>query len=142
MQREDYDAYLSCFNARDYEGVLSYFTDDCEVVFAGYCFKGHRAVRDFYAFFHRHVDERITVNRFLADDETIALEVVVRLEGKGGLTPEMLEKMGLSRLFVLEKGQVLEVPQFIHYHLQAGKFAKALCAVFDPPAETITRMGA
>lgn len=140
MNRDQFDAYLAAFNRRDYDAVLSQYTQDGEIVFAGYAFKGHQAVRDFYAFFHAHVDERINVQRFVADDHTVVLEATVRLEGKSALTSGMLEAKGLGNLFQLEKGQVVEVPQFIHYHLRDGKFAKALCAIFDVPQKTITAL--
>lgn len=140
MQLSDYHAYLACFNNRDYNGVLSYFTEDAEIVFAGYCFKGHQAVRDFYAFFHSNVDEQISVTRFVSGDDTVAIEATVRLEGKSDLTQAMMEKKGLGRLVVLRRGQIVDLQQFIHYHLREGKFSKALCSIFDKPVETITSL--
>ena len=136
MTREDYENYLRLFNARDYDGVLDHFTDDAVVEFAGFAFEGRQMVRDFYAFFHAFVDERITLHRFLSDDQSVALEATVRLDGKADLTEDILEARGLKGLFTLNKGQVLEVPQFIHYHLRDGKFAKALCAVLIPAHTT------
>jgi ketosteroid isomerase-like protein len=132
VNQQDYENYLRLFNARDYDGVLDHFTEDAEVEFAGFAFQGRQVVKDFYAFFHDLVDERITLHRFLSDEHTVALEADVRLEAKADLTEDLLEARGLKGLFTLQKGQVLEVPQFIHYHLRDGKFAKALCAVFTP----------
>mgnify|MGYP000691736561 CR=1 FL=1 len=37
------------------------------------------------------------------------------------------------KLTPLSVGQAAEIPQFIHYHLENGKFTRALCAVFEPP---------
>ena len=141
MTREEYENYLRLFNARDYDGVLDHFTDDAEVEFAGFAFKGREVVKQFYAFFHAYVDERIELHRFLSDEHTVALEATVRLEAKADLTEEMLRERGLAGLFTLRKGQVLEVPQFIHYHLQDGKFARAMCAVFTPSHTTYTSLG-
>lgn len=138
MTREDYENYLKLFNAKDYEGVLEHFTDDCEVVFAGYCFAGKQAVRQFYAFFHAHTKETISLQRYLSDGDTIALEAVVRLEGMETVTPEMMAERGLHRLVAVPKGHVVEIPQFIHYHLEGGKFKKALCSIFEPGTEIIT----
>lgn len=138
MDRAGYERYLSLFNAKNYEAVLEHFTDDCEVVFAGYCFKGKQPVRDFYAFFHAHTKETITLQRFLANEDTIALEAVVQLEGLVDITPQMLAERGLDRLVGLPKGQVVELPQFIHYHLESGKFKRALCSIFEPPTDVIT----
>lgn len=61
-------------------------------------------VKDFYAFFHGAVDERITLHRFLSDEQTVALEATVRLEAKTDLTEDMLEARGLKGLFTLQKG--------------------------------------
>ena len=133
MDRDKYANYLRLFNARDYDGVLEHFTEDADVEFAGYAFKGKQAARDFYAFFHEVVDERITLHRFVSDKDTVALEADVRLEAKADLTEEMLAARGFGGLVTLTRGQVIEVPQFIHYHLRDGKFAKALCTVFVPP---------
>lgn len=141
MNEAQYRAYLGLFNARDYDGVLAHFVPDCEVVFAGYGFRGHDVVREFYAFFHDHVDEQISLTRFHGGTETVALEAVVRLEGKKDLTAEMLDEKGLGRLFALARGQVIEVPQFIHYHMRDGKFAKALCAIFEPGRDIVTKLG-
>jgi hypothetical protein len=138
MDRADYENYLALFNSRDYDAVLEHFTDDCEVVFAGYCFKGKQPVRDFYAFFHAHTKETITLQHFLAGEDMVALEAVVRLEGIEDMTPKMLEERGLSRLVGLPSGGSIELPQFIHYHLENGKFKKALCSIFEPPTDFIS----
>ncbi|MGX7896012.1 nuclear transport factor 2 family protein [Tsuneonella sp. HG222] len=140
MDRAGYEKYLGLFNAKNYDAVLDHFTDDCEVVFAGYCLKGKQAVREFYKFFHSVTKETITLQRFLAGEATVALEAVVRLEGIADSTPDMFAERGLGRLFALAKGQVIEVPQFIHYHLENGKFKKALCAIYEPPSDTITHL--
>lgn len=141
MQREAYDAYLACFHSRDYGRVLEHFTDDCEVDFAGYRFKGHNAIGDFYAFFHEYVDERILVTRFVSDGRTIALEANVRLEGIGELTAELLASKGFDRLVTLGKEQIVELPQIIHYHLRDGKFDKVFCTIVELPMKTISAVG-
>lgn len=135
MDRTAYDRYLAAFNARDYETVLSHFAEDgaFEVVFAGYAFRTREAVRAFYRLLHAHVDERITVHRYLSDDAMVAMEAEVRLEGIADLTSERLAAEGLSRIHPIAAGQVITLPQFIHYHLNGeGKIVRALCAVFEP----------
>lgn len=137
MDRAAYDRYLAAFNARDYEAVLDHFAADgaFEVVFAGYAFRSRDAVRRFYRFLHAHLDERITVNRYIAADRMVAMEADVRLEALTDLTPAMLAAEGLDRIHPLAKGQIVTLPQFIHYHLDgAGKIVRALCAVFEPAA--------
>jgi len=135
---EQYLAYLDLFNARDYDGVLSHFHDDAEIAFAGLALRGHRAIRDFYSFFHAHVDETISLSRFLSDDGTVALEATVRLEARHDLTAEMLAAKGLERLVALERGDVVEMRQFIHYQVVDGRFSRADCAVLEPVGRIIT----
>lgn len=142
MNLEQYCAYLELFNARDYDGVLSHLHHDAEIVFAGMALRGHQAVRDFYAFFHAHVDETISLNRFLGNDDMVALEGTVRLEARRDLTAEMLAAKGLERLVALKQGDVVEMRQFIHYHLTEGRFSGAECAVLEPVGKVITSVPA
>lgn len=132
MTRNDYEVYLQNFNARNYQGVLDYFADEFEVIFAGYCLNSRQQVLDFYTFLHAYLKEEIRITRYVSDADTIALEAVVRLEGIKTLPAEVLKEKGFERLVGLEPGQVVELPQFIHYHLKDGKFSRAYCAMFEP----------
>jgi len=129
MNRDQYDAYLAFFNGRNYDGVVSHFNLDAIVAFADVRLQGHDAIRRFYGFFHDYVSEQIRVDRFLGDDESVMLEATVRIEAKKDLTQEILLQEGYPSLVPLSKGQVVEIPQFIHYHLKGGKFSTALCAM-------------
>jgi SnoaL-like domain len=133
MDRDAYDRYLRMFNARDYDGVLSHFADHFDLVFAGYRFTTKAEVRDFYAFLHTYVNESVDVQHFMSTQDMIVLEAEIRLEGLADLTPDLLARRGLSRIHPLTKGQVVRIPQFIHYHLKDGKIVKALCAIYEPP---------
>ncbi len=129
MDQEKYDAYLAHFNSRNYDGVVSHFNPDATVAFADVILQGHDEIRRFYGFFHDYVSERIHVDRFLADDQSVMLEATVRVEAKKDLTQEILAQEGYPSLVPLGKGQVIELPQFIHYHLKDGKFSTARCAI-------------
>ncbi len=133
MERKAYDEYLAKFNARDYHGVLSYFAEEFEVSFAGYSLRSRAEVLNFYRFLHTYVQEHIVIDRFLSDERTLVLEARVKLTGVRPLTPGIAKSAGFERLAAPPVGQSLEIPQFIHYHLEGGKFVKALCAVFEPP---------
>ena len=132
MDRQTYDGYLAKFNARDYDGVLDYFAQDFEVSFAGYSLRSRAAVLDFYRFLHSYIKETIVIDRFLSDDRTLVLEARVQLEGIRELTFEDAKRAGFERLAAPPPGVSLVIPQFIHYHLEGGKFVRALCAVFEP----------
>jgi hypothetical protein len=129
MDRQAYEGYLAKFNARDYEGVLTYFADDFEICFAGYTLRGRADFHRFYGFFHDYVSESIVVDAAATSDDLFAIECRVRLEGKRDLTPELLAAQGLERIFPLQAGQVVEMNQFIHYRMKRGKFVKVTCAV-------------
>ena len=137
MERATYESYLAAFNARDYDRVLSFWDDGAvEVAFAGYAFRSKQAIRDFYGFFHDYVREEIAIHHYVANDRMIALEATVRLTGIKPLTPSLLAPQGLDGLATPDVGQVIEIPQFIHYHLRDGRFATAVCAVSGPVTAT------
>jgi hypothetical protein len=129
MNRADYDRYLACFNARDYDGVLSFWAEEFDLAFAGYHFRNKAEVKAFYAFFHQYANESVRVTAWVDSPGMVALEAVVRLEGIRELTLQVLEAQGLGRLVPLQVGQVVEIPQYIHYHLRDGLIVRAGCAV-------------
>jgi hypothetical protein len=133
MDRSTFDAYLSCFNRRDYDGLLRFWSEDFTVAFAGYTFRGARDFIGFYRFLHHYVAESIAVDEFLSNDRLVVLEARVRLEGRVNLTPEILKTAGYERIVPVPVGQVVEIPQFIHYHLEGGKFASVVCAISAEP---------
>lgn len=129
MTRSEFEAYLTCFNARDYEKVHSYFTDDFVLKFAGYTISGKEDFKRFYQFFHSYVNEKIFLRQFAGDDENVIIDVAVRIEGKKALTPEVLKENGYERLVVVDRGDVVEIPQFIHYRIENGKFREIHCLI-------------
>ncbi len=129
MNRATYDRYLACFNARDYDGVLAFYAEEFVLEFAALRFTTREQVKQFYAFLHAHLDESIQVTAFVGDAQFVALEGIVRIEGKMNLTAEALAEAGYPGLFPLAKGQVFHIPQFIHYHLRDGRIVRAACAV-------------
>ena len=132
MDRVAYDQYLKQFNARNYEAVLAYYAPRFEITFAGYSLRSREAVRAFYTFLHQYVRESIVVHAFVSSSSMVCLEARVRLEGLRPLTPQAARDAGFERLMVPAVAEVVEIPQFIHYHLEDGKIVKALCAVFEP----------
>ena len=132
MNRAQYADYLIKFNARDYEGVLAYYAPDFDIVFAGYRLRGRGEMLRFYGFFHQYVRESIVIDGFASSDELVAVQARVRLQGLKDLPAEVLRAEGFERLVGLPAGAVVEIPQFIHYRLNAqGQFTKAECAVFE-----------
>ncbi|MBN2339582.1 MAG: nuclear transport factor 2 family protein [Acidobacteria bacterium] len=128
MKREEFDLYLERFNSRDYAGFLDYFADAFEMVHVAGSLKSREAVMKFYDFLHAYIKESVIVDRFVSDEHTIALEARVRIEGVKELTPEAVAASDYPRLKPLAVGQSAVIPQFIHYHLENGKFVKVVCA--------------
>ena len=133
MERRIYDDYLRKFNARDYDGFLAFWDDhDVEISVAGTSLRSKDQIRKFYAFLHAYLREEIILKKYISSDEMIALEATVRITGLQALTAETLQAQGLRGFLPLAAGQVVDIPQFIHYHLRDGKITKALCAIFQP----------
>ncbi len=128
MTREEFDVYLKKFNSRDYEGFLDYFADEFEMVHVGGSLKSREAVMKFYDFLHVYIKETVMVDRFVSDEHTIALEARVQIQGVKELSPETVAASDYPKLNPLTVGQTAVIPQFIHYHLENGKFVKVVCA--------------
>ncbi|MBN1907567.1 MAG: nuclear transport factor 2 family protein [Deltaproteobacteria bacterium] len=128
MTREEFDVYLKKFNGRDYDGFLEYFADDFEMIHVGGSFKTRESVKKFYAFLHNYIKESVIVDRFVSDEYNVVLEARVQIEGVKELTPEAVAASDWPKLTPLKVGQKALIPQFIHYHLEKGKFKKVVCA--------------
>jgi hypothetical protein len=131
IDRQAYDSYLRLFNARDYVGVLSWFAPEFEIRFGGYRLTTAAEVIRFYTFLHAHLNEQILVDRFLSDEHTVVLEARVQLTGTKAISAQAAKAAGFERLLTPPVGQTIEIAQFIHYHLEGGKFKRALCAIAD-----------
>lgn len=128
MTREEFDEYLKKFNSRDYKGFLDYFADTFEMIHVGGSLKSREAVMQFYNFLHAYIQEKVIVDRFVSDAHTIALEARVQIQGVKELSPETVAASNYPKLKPLTVGQTAVIPQFIHYHLENGKFVKVVCA--------------
>ena len=129
MNRADYEQYLACFNARDYDGVLRFWAPRFEASFAGVVLRDGADLRRFYAFLHSYLDERISVLDFVGDEQVVALRALVRVEGKRELTREALVAAGYGGLHPIQPGQVIEMQQLIMYRLEGGRFGKVYCGL-------------
>lgn len=134
MDATAYDRYLRLFNARDYEGVLTHFAPDFEICITDQIrLRGGDEMRRFYAFLHDHLEERIEIERFAASTTLTAVEARVCLRCTRALTAEALAAQGLAGMFPMAEGDTLEIPQILHYHLQAdGRITRVVCVVVMP----------
>lgn len=129
MTREDYERYAAAFNARDYDAVFDFYAENPRMAFFGVEITTREQLRAFYTFLHTYVRETVTIERFASSDELAAVEGIVRVEGIADLTREELDARGLDQFFPITKGEVQEMRQYIHYHLENGKIASVGCAL-------------
>ena len=129
MTREDYERYVSAFNARDYDAVFDFYAENPRMAFFGVEIRTREELRAFYSFLHTYVKETVTIERFAGSDELAAVEGIVRVEGIADLTRETLDARGLDQFFPIARGEVQEMRQYIHYHLRNGKIESVGCAM-------------
>jgi hypothetical protein len=129
MTREDYDCYVAAFNARDYDAVFDFYAEHPKMAFFGIEITSRDQLKDFYGFMHRYVEETVTVERFAGSENLAAVEAIVRIEATDDLTREILDARGMGQFFPITKGEVQEMRQYIHYHMQDGKIESVGCAL-------------
>jgi hypothetical protein len=129
IERHDYEEYLRRFNARDYDGVFDFYTEQPQIAFFGITIRSREELKRFYGFLHAHASEAITVERFASSDDLVALEAIVRIEGLRDLSAEALAAEGYGQLNPIARGQVIEMRQMIHYDVVDGRFAAVRCAI-------------
>jgi len=129
MTREDYARYAAAFNARDYDAVFDFYAENPRMAFFGIEITTRQQLRDFYSFLHQYVRETITIEKFASSDELAAVEGIIRIEAFRDLTREALDAAGMQQFFPIAQGEVQEMRQYIHYHLEGGKIARVGCAI-------------
>jgi len=129
MTRGDYDRYVAEFNARDYDAVFDFYAENPRMAFFGIEITSREQLKAFYGFMHSYVTETVTVERFAGSDELAAVEAIVRIEATGDLTRDVLDARGMGQFFPIAKGEVQEMRQYIHYHLNNGKIESVGCAL-------------
>ena len=135
MNEADYHRYIEAFNARDYDTLETFFTDDFVLENAGFAVRGKDAFRDFYAFFHEYCQEEVTFKGFFpsTDDTGFIANVVIRFTGLQDLSAEVLEQRGYPGMSVVPKGISVDVEFYIHYHVNAdGKIWLIKGAIWIP----------
>jgi SnoaL-like domain len=75
MERAPFDDYITRFNARDDTAFDDYIHPELRMQNGGLVFHGVQGMKDHYAWIWRTFDEVLDVQRFVSDDETIAIEM-------------------------------------------------------------------
>ena len=129
MTRDDYERYVAAFNARDYDAVFDFYAENPRMAFFGIEITTRQQLRDFYGFLHQYVRETVVIEKFASSEELAAVEGIVRIEAFKGLTREVLDANGMEQFFPIAEGEVQQMRQYIHYHLEGGKIAQVGCAI-------------
>lgn len=129
MNRADYDRYAHAFNDRDYDTVFDFYAPGASIRFFGVDLGTRDAFKRFYSFLHAHVIETLTIERFAASNELVALEGIIRVEAIRDLDAATLAANGLDQFMPIAKGEVQQMRQYIHYHVVDGRFTSVGCAI-------------
>jgi hypothetical protein len=134
MTPEHYQTYLDSFNDANYDHVLEFWAPSFEVWVQGeLLFDSPESLKKVYGFLHSHVKEEIEVLHFLSDNDKIFMEANVKITALKTITAEALAEEQVKGIMPIEAGVVMVIPQFIHYHLEDGKFKSGVCLVSGPP---------
>lgn len=133
MNLAQYQQYVACFNARDYDGLHAFFADDVALHVNGYELKGKAGIARFYDFFHDHVRETVFLRRFIEGEDMDFADVVIRFEGLKDLTAEQLAARGFAKMTPVPAGVSVEINFFITYERRDGKIVLIRCGIFEAP---------
>jgi hypothetical protein len=133
MNRSDYDRYVAAFNGPDYDTLMLFFADDVVLEVGGHAMRGKSEIRGFYAFFHQHVREIVTILDFYPSDTAPMADVLIRFEGMTDLTQAMLDERGYGHMTPVPAGGAVELEFFIQYQQAAdGLIHRIKGCVFMP----------
>lgn len=133
LTAEDYRRYVAAFNSRDYNALTAFFAEDVVLEIEGMAITGRQGIRDFYAFFHDHVREHVTLLDFWPGERAAVGDVLIRFEGIKDLTQEMLDARGYGRMTPVPAGGSVEIEFIIIYDQRAdGLIRRIRGAVFTP----------
>ena len=75
MKREVFDNYIERFNARDATAFEDYIDPNARIINGTLEIKGMQGMKDHYARIWRSFSEELHVERFVSDEQTIAIQM-------------------------------------------------------------------
>jgi hypothetical protein len=111
-------AYLSEFNAANYDALAHYYADNILFSFGnGPTLRGRDAVIAFYRPFHEHVKETVEVQFLVMDHRHVAVELAAEFRA--------LKDFATFTRGPLKAGDVVRITSFVHYDLDgSGRFCR------------------
>ena len=114
LTREEYQTYVDLFNAND-PRFIDYYHPEVVLELPGSEIRGATGIRDFYANVKRYIKEQVDVTTFVADANTVAVEIPTRFECIADWTDSF---WGVP----LNKGEVMRIISFGFYQVEDRKF--------------------
>ena len=137
MTKDDFLVYMSHFNSKNYDDLVTYFTDDVKVQYftdmkrgapRGNVLNGPAAFVESYKHLHDTVDEKLELGKFVCDDDNLYVELWTEFWFKED-TPDFSAGP-------MKKGDVFVCTNFVLYYFdENGKFKEIHIAhhrVHDP----------
>ena len=133
MTREEFQAYLNHFNTQDFDGVLSYFSDENVLMYMTdwkqapheYAeLHGKQAFLDNYLALSGNFEERLRMGVYMSTEDTIFVELYTSFTAKKDVSG--------FRAGLMKEGETFYCNQYIDYDLdENGKFKRIRIAQFD-----------
>jgi hypothetical protein len=114
LTRAEYQTYVDLFNAND-PRFIEYYHPEVVLELPGSEIRGDTGIRDFYANVKRYINEQVDVTVFVADENTVAVEIPTRFECIADWDDSF---WGVP----LKKGQVMRIISFGFYQVEDRKF--------------------
>lgn len=137
MDRSAFDDYIRRFNAQDHTAFDDYIHPELRMQNGGLVFHGVQGMKDHYARIWRTFREVLDVQRFVSDDDTIAIEMRTQFDA---LRPDDDTPFG-----PVGEGDQFDYHGVIMYRMRDGKFGDIRVAYLSfahtSPQGTVAQLG-
>ena len=116
MDRETFDDYIRRFNAQDTTAFDDYIAPDMHMLNGGLELTGAEGMKEHYAKIWASFSEELHVERFVSDEETVAIRMWAHFTALDDDPDSMFGPVG--------KGETFDFRGLILYHVENGKFAR------------------
>jgi hypothetical protein len=116
VDRSTFDDYIRRFNARDATAFDDFIAPDMQMLNGGLRFTGVEGMKAHYAKIWASFSEELHVDRFVSDDETIAIRMWTHFTA--------LDDDPDSVFGPVEKDETFDFHGVILYHVENGKFTQ------------------
>lgn len=114
MERERFDEYIRRFNAEDASAFDDFLTPDMHMQNGGLHYDGVQGMKDHYASIWGRFSERLTVRRFISNDDTLCVHLQTRFDA---LVDDPDTPFGSVR-----RGEAFEYDGLVMYQVEGGRF--------------------